>query len=283
MFKVFNETDELFNEMVKINNNNPNWITNKKNCQIPISNKYFLTIFNNDNLDIESFFQFINDNTRSLNYPFKKKNNIDYSFMIEQEQFYNIDLSNSTLNDISSGLKSFYQIVAESDGEIIAVLDLKYLIDNFIVSKENSLPNHLIEFIIWKLKNKVSGIFVLDLENNIKNHQNMLYIQLESCLKDYSNTKYNLEKSLLVYKDILESSYENVYWNLLYPEIKISEYIEKIKSPNDDTYFDIVMINKKKCFLCEINLSNNINQNLFDLNNESSIIIDPTDKLNIFI
>ena len=283
MFKVFYEIDELFNEMIKINNNNPSWANNKKNCSIPISNKYFLTIFDDVNTDIQNFFEYINDNTRTIDYPFKKENNIDYSFMIEQEQFYNIDLTNSTLNEISSNLDSFYQIINESNGDIIFVLDINCLIDNFIISKEKLIPNHLIDFIMCKIKNKVSSVYILDLKTNIKNHQNMLYLQLESCLKNFLNTKYNLEKKIFVYKDVEESAFENIYWNLLYPEIPISESIQKINSPIGNKIFDIVMINKKKCFICEINLIESINKNLLNLNNEPGIIIDPTDRLNISI
>ena len=110
MFRVFNNIDNIFNNIVIINNEDPIYPT-KTNEAIPISNKYFLTIFNYKNDDIKSFFDYINDNTRILEYPFKKNKNINYSFMVECEQFYQIDLENSNLKEISNNLDNFFQIV----------------------------------------------------------------------------------------------------------------------------------------------------------------------------
>lgn len=280
MFRVFNKIDNLFNNIIITNNEDPIYPT-KTNESIPISNKYFLTILNNKNTDIKNFFDYINDNTRTLEYPFKKNKNINYSFMVEWEQFYQIDLDNSNLNEISVNLNDFFQIVKESEGEIVLVLDINYLIDIYVNSK-NIYSNHLIDFILWKLKNKLTYILVLDSNITIKKYNNMLFAQLETCFVNHDLSKYNLDHNLLVYKDVNEDIYKNVYWNLLYPEIKITEQIQKIKSPYGDSEFDIVKINNKECFLTKINLSDVINKNLLNLNNDPGIIIEPTDRINIF-
>lgn len=280
MFRVFNKIDNLFNNIIITNNEDPIYPT-KTNESIPISNKYFLTILNNKNTDIKNFFDYINDNTRTLEYPFKKNKNINYSFMVEWEQFYQIDLDNSNLNEISVNLNNFFQIVKESEGEIVLVLDINYLIDIYVNSK-NIYSNHLIDFILWKLKNKLTYILILDSNITIKKYNNMLFAQLETCFVNYDLSKYNLDHNLLVYKDVNEDIYKNVYWNLLYPEIKITEQIQKIKSPYGDSEFDIVKINNKECFLTKINLSDVINKNLLNLNNDPGIIIEPTDRINIF-
>lgn len=280
MFRVFNKIDNLFNNIIITNNEDPIY-QNKTNEKIPISNKYFLTIFNDEKDDIKSFFDYINDNTRTLKYPFKKNKNIDYSFMVEQEQFYQIDLEKSNLNEISNNLDTFFQIVEESDGEIVFVLDLNYLIDNFVKSK-NVAPNHLVDFILWKLKNKVTYILVLDSNMIVKKYNNLLFAQLETCFKNYDLTKYNLDKNILVYKNVDDEVYKNIYWNLLYPETKITEHIQKIKSPYEQSEFNIVKINNKECFLSKINLLNIIEKNLLNLHNDPGIIIEPIDRINIF-
>ena len=286
MFKVFNNIDNLFNNIVITNNIDPIYPT-KTNESIPISNKYFLTILDSKNEDIKSFFDYIDDNTRTLEYPFKKNKNINYSFMIELEQCYQIDIENSNLKELSYNLDIFFQIVDESEGEIVFVIDINYLIENFINSKKIS-PNHLIDFILWKLQKKVTYISILDSTTTVTKYNNLLFAQLETCFKKCNLSKYNLDQNLLVYKNISEEVYENVYWSLLYPEMKITQNKQKIKSPyeNEDedgkSEFHIVMINNKECFLGKINLSDIINKNLLNLNNDPGIIIEPSDRINIF-
>lgn len=282
MFKVFNKIDNLFNNIIKINTDNPLWANNRKKDSIPISNKYFLTIFDDNNTDIKNFFEYINDSTRTLTYPFEIKKNIDYSLMVEQEQFYKIDLENSNLKEISNDLDKFFKITNDSHGEIVFIVDINYLINNFINSKK-VFSNHFVDFILWKLKNKISHIYVLDLNSSIKNYKNMLFIQLESCFINFDKSKYNLERNFLVYKNTNDDLLENIYWNLFYPEMKITEHIQKIKSPFDESFFNIVIINNNECFLSKINLVNIIDNNLLDINNnEPKIVIDPTDRINIF-
>lgn len=280
MFRVFNKIDNLFNNIIITNNENPIYQT-KTNESVPISNKYFLTIFDNNDSEIKTFFNYIDDETRSIEYPFEKNKNIDYSFMVEKEQFYQIDLDNSNLKEISHNLDVFFKIVEESDGEIVFVVDINLLIDNFVKSK-NFTPNHLIDFILWKLKNKLTYILVLNSNDTIKKYNNLLFLQLETCFANYDLNKYNLDKNILVYKDIQTEVYENIYWNLLYPEMSITEYIKKIKSPYGDNEFDIVKINNKECFLSKISLLDIVEKNLLNLHNEPGVIIEPTDRINIF-
>jgi hypothetical protein len=280
MFRVFNNIDNFFNNLIVTNNQDPIFPT-KTTESVPISNKYFLTLLANSNGDMKSFFDYINDHTRTIQYPFKKNKNIDYSFMIEYEQFYQIDLENSNLKEISDNLNDFFQIVKESDGEIVFVLDVGYLIGNFIDSKKE-VPNHLIDFMLFKLKNKVSWISVLDTNSIVTKYNNMLFAQLETCFVNNDLSKYNLDSNLLVYKNIDEEVYENVYWNLLYPEMKITQNKKKIKSSCGELEFDIVEINSKDCFLAKINLSDIINKNLLNLNDDPGIIIQPSDRINIF-
>jgi hypothetical protein len=190
----------------------------------------------------------------------------------------------SSLKEISYCLGEFLKVVSESNGEIFFIVDIKFLVDFEIMTRQNSQPNHLIEMILWFLKNKTDGIILLDTNDLVKDNSNMLYIQLEYCLKkSFGSNKYDLDKNILVYRDTDDSVVESVYWNVLFPEIKISKFIEKIKSPYDDTNFDIVQINNKNCFLYKIKLSDCIGKNLLNLENEPGIIIEPIDRLNIFV
>ena len=137
MVSIFNSASDLINSMVKLNsswNKVSNIKLNEKSNKLPISCRYFLTILDSHNdLDIGNFFSYITDDTRTIDYPFVKEPNIDYSMMIEIEQFHNIDLDkNLTIQNISNNIDEFINIVNESNGKIIFVLDICYLL-NFIV------------------------------------------------------------------------------------------------------------------------------------------------------
>lgn len=289
MISIFNNTNDLVNSLVKINSS---WIkiTDEKLKKLPISCKYFLTLFDFENdIEINNFFSYVTDETRTTNYPFVKDNQIDYSLMLEIEQFHNIKLDeNQTIKDISNDIDKFISIVNESNGKIVFVLDICFLVNFMVQMKNESKPNHLIDMIMYKLTNlskisnsnitSVSEIFILDRQNLIGNHTNLFYLQLEKCLNKH-NDNYE-KKNIVVYKNINETIVENVYWNILDPSIKISEHIGKIKSPYDDnTYFNLMIINGEIYFVKKISINDCIEKNLFDLDNNPGIIIDPLTKL----
>lgn len=280
MITIYSNTDDLINSMIKINSS---WVLNKKSNKLPISCKYYLTILDVD-LDPEtnSFFKYIEDEERILEYPFKKDNSINYSMMLEIEQFYNIELNSKlTIKDISNNIDLFMEIVSESNGKIVFVLDIDYLSKFIVKLKNNSQPNHLIDMILFKLRNQtkseISEILILDKNNIIKNKSNILYLQLKMCLK---NENIDLEdKSIMVYKPIDEILINNVFWNILYEPINITEQMKKIKSPYDETYYTILEINGAKCFVQKTILRDIVQKNLFDLDKNPGIIIEPIDRL----
>jgi hypothetical protein len=282
MVVIFNSVEKLSNSMVKINSSWVKHVSNTKLNKFPISCSYFLTLLDtiNDN-EIKELFTYINDVSRTVEYPFVKDIDVNYSLMLEQEQFYNIEINNNNnIKNISNNIDNFTNIVKESDGKIIFVLDISYLVNFMVELKVKSIPNHLIDMILFKLTNlgdsRISEIFILDKQSIIKNNSNLLYTQLEICMG--KNTKLD-EKKIVVYKDTDESLVENVYWNVLEPEMKITEYIDKVKSPYDDSYYNLMKIGDKNYFVKQINISECINKNLYNLNLKPGIIIHPLDRL----
>lgn len=309
MLNIFNSPDNFFNYLVKTNGIDPSWITNKRCDSVPISNKYFLTLFNSSNANFKSFCDYIEDDTRTLEFPFGKENDVDYSLMIEPEQMCMINCENLTMNEISSRLNELYKIVKESDGQIILALDIGYLIENYVSSKQRGIPNHLIEFLLWKLNCEINEICLLDVDGIISNPHNLLCAQFEMCIKNFNNleTKYNFEKNILVYKDTSDTPETNVYWNLFYPHMKITEHIGKILSPYDmessnknkdnnedndednnefvipNEDFHIAVIDGKECFAYKLKISEHIEENLLNIKDNPIVIIDPLDRLNVFL
>jgi len=291
MVSIYNNTDDLINSMIKINSELIKINVNKSK-KLPISCKYYLTIFDLiDDIEINKFFSYITDETRTIEYPFIRDNNIDYSMMLEIDQFYNVDLCcDETIKNISNNIDYFIDVVNQSNGKIIFILDICFLLNFMIKMKNISKANHIIDLIIYKLSNlskmtnsniiNVSEILILDRQNIIKNPENLFYIQLKYSLMKNITTQN--ERYIHVYKDTDETIVKNVYWNVLDPCIKISEYISQIKSPFDDnSYFSLVKINDKQYFVKKINVNDCIDKNLFDLDNNPGIIIDPIDRLYI--
>ena len=147
--------------------------------------------------------------------------------LMKREQ-YNL-YSNMTIKDISNNIDTFINMVNESNGKIVFVLDICFILNFMVKMKNQSKPNHLVDIILFKLSNlskstnsnisNVSEIFILDKQNLITNQNNFFYLQLEKCLK--KNIPINDEKYIHVYKNVEESIKENVYWNILEPYIKI--------------------------------------------------------------
>lgn len=283
MIKVFNKVSELVNSMVKINSS---WIkiTDEKLNKLPISCKYFLTMMNMKDNEIAELFNYLNDETRTLEYPFVKENDIDYSMMIEVEQFYNIDFNNeNTIKVISNNIDYFLQIVSESNGKIVFVLDIDYFINFLIKTKNMSIPNHLLDMILFKLSEQntspITDIYILDKNNIVKNDDNLLYLQLKMLMiKNITELEKN-NKDLVIYKNINDKMIDNVYWNVLTPEIKITEHICQVQSPINGEYFNLMKIDSDECFVKKISINECIKNNLFYLNNNNSIIIDPIDRI----
>lgn len=279
MVEIFNSVEKLSNSLVKINSSWVKEVSNSKLNKFPISCCYFLTLLDISNNDeIANLFDYINDETRTIEYPFVKDAQINYSLMLEPEQFYNINL-NSNIKNISANIDEFTNIVDESNGKIIFVLDISYLVNFMIGLKKKLIPNHLIDMILYKLRNstKISEIYILDKQSMISNTSNLLYTQLEMCI--HKNINELDEKKIVVYKDMDESLMENVYWSILEPNIKMTEYIGKVKSPYDNTYFNLMKINEKIYYVKQINISECIDKNLYTLNDNPGIIIEPIDRL----
>jgi len=285
MVSVFNNTCDLINSMIQVNsiielNSSCIKITENSLKKLPISCKYYLTIFNVENdIEIQKFYSYMNDDTRTIEFPFEKKNEIDYSMMLEAEQFYNINLNkNLTIKEIGKNIDTFINIVNESNGSIVLSIDIEYLIDFIVKMKTDSIPNHLIDMILYKLSN-ISEIFILDRSNIIPYHSNLFYLQLEKCMK---KSKNNIKsRNIVVCKSIDESVETNVYWNIL-ESGKIDEWLGKIKSPYDScSYFNLVKINGKEYFVKKISIQECLEKNLFELDRNPGIIIEPVDRFNI--
>jgi hypothetical protein len=129
-------------------------------------------------------------------------------------------------------------------------------------------------------KNKIDNIFILDELNIVKNNNNLFYLQLLNCLKKYNNKNNN--NKITVYRNTKDTVVESVYWKYKYPEIKLGEEIQIIDSPIIEyDEFKIVKIEGNDSFLCDVHMNDLISKNIFTLEKEPGIVIEPVDRINI--
>lgn len=292
MVQIFDKTNILIDYLLKVNSNYVKEISNARLDKFPISYCYYLTLLDiSTNTNIMRLFEYINDDTRMVPYPFIKNNQIDYSLMLEPEQFYNIELNETNnIKNILSNIDKFIDIVKESNGKIIFVIDIEYLINFMEKMEKKSIPNYLIDLIMFKLSqlSNILNVCILDEHSIITNDKNLLYLQLSKCANnlhidcDYKNLLIN--KKIMVYIDINEFENEKinkVYWNVIKTDTQITEHISKIKSPFDDSYFNLMIVEGKTCFVKKISVIECIDKNIFNLDKNPGITINPLLRLMI--
>jgi hypothetical protein len=264
----------LFNNI--ISNNNKNIIVSGDH-NISISNKYYLFFINNDDI-YNDIFNFLTDNLVNDEITNKFNNKLEIAF--DNEQILQINLINYNIKTLNDTLHNLFQIINESDAELIVYFDIKYIID-FILN--SNIETHIFDFIIHKLNNKADKLYIYE-NNNIKfNLKNSLFIkQIFTVKKNYSISSSN-NNFIFVYKlNNNNIKYWNIYNNNT-DNIDESDIINSDDSDNIDLHSNIkiIYINNQQFLLTKINISDLIHHNLFTNHNE--LIIHPIDKINIFI
>jgi hypothetical protein len=288
MTVFFDSYDKLFNHIIKFNSEEP-IITDT--YLIPISNKYYITLLDNTQKPIKKFFNYVKDESRVGTYPFVKEDNIDYEFALEKEQFYKIKLFKTNIRKLDDDLNEFIKTINESNAKVNLIIDIDYFINFHTYFQKNNIPNHFLDFLIFKLKRYsfVEHIFIIN-HNSLISRDCLLIRYLESItsyfnlIESSESFKQLLEKKIIVKKPKGESVIESIYWSLLDKNI-VYEKINEIQSPiyNYDS-FDIIKIDEEEYFAIEIQVSDIFYINLFEITDDNpGIVLNPLEKLNIFI
>lgn len=280
MFSIYtgSETNKLFNHLYEINNKDLLYL-NQYN--IPISNKYYITLVPNQNEPWNSFFSYIFDETREIECPFLLNTNINTGLKWDQEQFYSIKLEESNITQLSNDLEQVYDAVSESDGQITFILDIDYLIKFLIKCEKNNTPAHIFDFILLKLKKfNLENIIIFDFDNKYSK-TNLLYEQIKINFKitNFFDSEF-ITDEITVYKKLIDNEL-NIYWNLINPldQIELNEKINTETISHDLIEIFHGKINNTETFISKIKISDVINKNIFELENNPGIILDPLDKI----
>lgn len=317
---IFNTPTQLFDHIIVLNQQNPVYTSLGT---VPVSNKYYLTLcsYGNNSTStststsastdpIKQFMNYISNESRDNPYPFSKSQSIDYAFLPEPDQFHHIDLTDN-LGGISRQIDLFHSIVSESDGEIIVLIDIVFLINFLIKTQHNAMPNNFVDLLLFKMKGlePVQILLYDDVMYTTINPNNVLYTQFSMCLKNYlhmdnSTIDANIfVPTFKIYRNInLPSEFSN-YWKLLFvdnnndvglnPSVGTNAVSNTVSNTDTNTGADtdtdsdnehsdnisIVTIGGEECYTTSISMGDILSSNLFD--SQSSFPIEPLHRLNI--
>ncbi len=289
MFSIFNNPDKLFNYLSETNNKDLLYL-NEYN--IPISNKYFITLVNLQDEPFESFFSYIFDETREVTCPFvlEENNKSVTGLKWDQEQFYSIVLGEKNLKQIENDIEQVYSDVQESNANAYLILDINYLINFLIIGEKAKVPVHIFDFLLLKLKKfNFDSIIIYD-ENNNYDESNLLYEQIKTNFKIINKFESEMFiREIQVYKKI-DSNDLDIYWNMTNFN-DVIDIKQQVKTPNDNdnddddniesqNSFSFGLVNGSESFISKIKILDIIEKNIFELESNPGIILDPLDKIN---
>ena len=276
---TYNNPQQLFIDLAKYNENN---IELLGSMQVPISNVYYITIFDENNSEIKQIISYLIDS--EITNPF---DNFKSNFSLDEEQICNIDLLKSSLQQISENITTILKIVDESGGKIALVLDIGFLFDLIKIFKESEHENHLYDFLLHKIKNKIDKLFILDSKSiltigtkhsSVLDELNIYLYKIKS-----PNKKIIDNREVIIYKN-----HDSLYWNLLDSNQQIEHFHNEIEkeevelkveeTENILTNTSFVEIDSKSSLLLTTNLSKLCFSNLFEMH---SCVLDPLNKLKI--
>lgn len=276
---IINDYNQLFNLLYEINSKNLIY-TNRYN--IPISNKYWITLIDKDNGQFGDFFKYIFDDKREIEPNFTPLTNTDMNLKWDKEQFYFIELYKSNISILENELDEVNEIINDSNASSILLIDINYLINFLIDCKEKQIPVQIYDYLLFKLKKfNLDQIIIFD-EDNKYSKTNLLYKQIDCLLnktKKFIQILSEDSEEIYVYKN-LDDNELNIYWKISNPDDLIIKKKIVETNFNSNIKFYYGNINHVESFISKIRISEIINKNIFELENDPGIIIDPIDKIN---
>ncbi len=277
-FEIINDFNQLVNTLYEINNSDVLY-TNEFN--LPVSNKYYLTILNQEE-NFKKFFEFIFDNTRTKDRNFVLEKEANANLDWEVEQFYMINLHEKNVYDLDQELDELKNVIYESKTKLNVIIDINYLINFIKEFADKFQQTHIFDLLLFKLKKiPIEKIIIYDSENKYQKN-NLLYEQISYILLKKKNT-IEMNREFKFCKKIDESELD-IYWKILnHDNYKIEKEIEMDDNNNINENYYLGTINDEKYYISNTYFFNLRDKNIFELSFESGIVIDPIDKINYLI
>jgi hypothetical protein len=176
--------------------------------------------------------------------------------LIEEEQVYDINILNKNIKEIGTFIDNILENIHESSSALHLIIDIDFMLTLFNQFYDKGREIHVIDFIIYKFKNKADCIYIYS-KNNLLHSNSILYKQITECLKNVNICKnINNNDNYTLYKNI-----NNTYWYL------------NVKSDDEDSDTPNISI--------EVNI-NDVISNIFN-ENDLLYVLNPCDKNKLFL
>jgi hypothetical protein len=264
----YSDLESFFLDVIKYNEEN---IELLGTMQIPITNVYYFSLLDQSDSKINEFFSYITDSS-SLN-PFSDfRNNISF----DEEQICQINIVKSTLKQIDHEITKMMEVASESSAKIVLLLDIGLLFNLINIFKDSEQEIHLYDFILYKFKNKINKLFILDHNSilTIGDKKSSVFDELNMYLSKNKPPSKNItnDPDVKIYK-----THDSLYWKLL-NQTQHFKYIDDDNSSDLSENGSLVELEGEECILTDVKLSKICFSNLFELH---SNVLDPCDKLKI--
>jgi len=274
-FNIYDNIANLFVELVRYNNTNP---IHYSDYNIPMSNKYYIILFNPINKEIDDMIEYLYNDERNLENPIPNVN-IDNSIGFDRDQVYEINLHTSNIKELNFNITNILINVDESNSELCLILDINYLLDILKRIDELNEETHIYDFLLYKLAKCMDKILILDQNNMLKtidDQNNLVLLELQNkLLKTNNQNIWNIPiRDIVICK-----KEESIYW-------KIPNFIDKINITDEEDknllenviYYDI---GDEEYMLTKQNLTKIYESNIFNIENDE--VLHPLSKMNIYI
>ena len=240
---------------------------NKKNIvyteeyNIPVSNNYYSFIIDPNDEDYKLALANIRrTNVIEQNEVFKDDNVSISTGLIEEEQIYDINIINKNIKELGVIIDTVLGSVSESSSTLHLIIDIDFLLTLFKQFYDKGCEIHVIDFIIYKFKNKANAIYIYS-KNNMINVNSLLYKEVaDTLVKEVTDTlgkEVSNNNIYTLYKNI-----NNTYW---YLDIKDDEGSD---TPNISMDVDM-----------DVDV---ISSNIFN-KDEELYVLNPYDKNKLFV
>ena len=240
---------------------------NKKNIvyteeyNIPVSNNYYSFIIDPNDEDYKLALDNIRrTNVIEQNEVFKDDTVSISTGLIEEEQIYDINIINKNIKELGVIIDTVLGSVSESSSTLHLIIDIDFLLTLFKQFYDKGCEIHVIDFIIYKFKNKANAIYIYS-KNNMINVNSLLYKEVaDTLVKEVTDTlgkEVSNNNIYTLYKNI-----NNTYW---YLDIKDDEGSD---TPNISMDVDM-----------DVDV---ISSNIFN-KDEELYVLNPYDKNKLFV
>jgi hypothetical protein len=262
---IYTNLSNLFTDLIKYNEEN---IELFGNMQIPLTNIYYFTILDNNDETTNQYITFLTDINASTNIDIT--NNMNF----EHEQLHQINIMKSSLKQIDNEIHNVLEVAAESSAKIVLVLDIGFIFKFLKHIKDIDREIHLYDFILYKFKNKIDKLFLLDYDSilTINEKYSIIYDELNMYL---SKIKPPIKNIINDFDVTIYNNSNSLYWYFLNSDEKINYLSNDHNNINNDNV-SLVNINEEETLLLTTKFSKICFSNLFE---KHSNVLNPFDKL----